>query len=98
MDNVVQDFTVAMPEKSTPKIEGVRTLLRHMKTEADAEGMFHGSAHADWRYDDANVNRDHCLDSRRQRLGWLHVHLQKIELGLMIVMTRSAPVSNVIAG
>jgi len=38
MDNAVQDFTVAMPEKSNPKIEGMRRLLNHLKTDKDADG------------------------------------------------------------
>jgi predicted O-methyltransferase YrrM len=38
VDNVVQDFTVAMPEKNGPKIEGIRRLLNHLKTDRDADG------------------------------------------------------------
>ena len=38
VDNAVQDFTVAMPEKSNPRIEGIRRLLNHLKTDTDADG------------------------------------------------------------
>ena len=38
VDNAVQDFTVAIPEKSNPKIEGIRRLLDHLKTDKDVDG------------------------------------------------------------
>lgn len=38
VDNAVQDFTVAMPEKSSSHIEGIRRLLKHLKTDNDVDG------------------------------------------------------------
>ena len=38
VDNAVQDFTVAMPEKSSSYIEGIRRLLKHLKTDNDVDG------------------------------------------------------------
>ena len=39
VDNAVQDFTVAMPEKNSPKIQGIRRLLHHLKTDKDTDGI-----------------------------------------------------------